>query len=144
MFGLKFEVSSRNITKGDLLTLAGIWAVILVASVILYFFNPETSILYPPCPFHYITGLHCPGCGSARALHQLVQGNFLKAFDFNPLMIISLPFLIYVFISFNFLVIRGYSLPELCNVNIWPLFYIVIFYWVARNIPYPPFSFLAP
>ncbi|MFM7794230.1 MAG: hypothetical protein ACKO90_41275, partial [Microcystis panniformis] len=40
-----------------------ITAIILGAAVVLYLFNPATSKLFPPSPFHLLTGLYCPGCG---------------------------------------------------------------------------------
>ncbi|MEJ2068687.1 MAG: DUF2752 domain-containing protein, partial [Deltaproteobacteria bacterium] len=54
-------------------------AVVLISGiVILYFFKPGQSPIYPPCPFHLITGLYCPGCGSLRALHALFHGRFIE------------------------------------------------------------------
>ena len=32
--------------------------------VAVYVWEPAASGLFPPCPFHAFTGLHCPGCGS--------------------------------------------------------------------------------
>ncbi|PYV86056.1 MAG: hypothetical protein DMG90_22080 [Acidobacteria bacterium] len=35
--------------------------------------NPASSGIFPPCPFLWLTGFYCPGCGSLRALHQLLH-----------------------------------------------------------------------
>jgi hypothetical protein len=40
----------------------------------------------PPCLFHLATGFPCPGCGSTRAMLQLLQGHVTAALAFNPLM----------------------------------------------------------
>ena len=61
--------------------------------VVLFYFEPGKYRFYPFCPFHELTGLNCPACGSLRALHQLSHGNILAAFHFNPLLVISLPVL---------------------------------------------------
>src|SRR5688500_6671777 len=61
----------------------------------LFAFNPAGSRLFPPCPFHAVTGLYCPGCGSTRAAHHLLHGRVATAFDLNALMVVSLPFLMY-------------------------------------------------
>src|SRR5688572_33371631 len=69
--------------------------VIATGVAALFAFNPAGSRLFPPCPFHVVTGLFCPGCGSTRAAHHLLHGRVATAFDFNALMVVSLPFLAY-------------------------------------------------
>ena len=66
---------------------------VLSSVAVLFFFNPSQSSFYPVCLFHQTTGLLCPGCGSLRALHQLLHGNLAAAFHFNALLISSLPIL---------------------------------------------------
>ena len=103
---------------------------------ILYFFNPSSSYLFPPCPFHALTGLHCPGCGSLRALHSLLHGHLIKAFGLNPLMILLLPFIGYESIRYFLDGILGVRLP----VFFIPAFYIRVFlgvvvsFWILRYI----------
>lgn len=55
-------------------------------------FDPQTSP-FPKCIFKSITGLSCPGCGSQRAIHQLLHLHIIEAFKFNPLLIIAIPYL---------------------------------------------------
>jgi len=62
---------------------------------VLYRWDPATSGLYPLCPFFLLTGWYCPGCGSLRALHQLLHGNWGAAFVLNPLLVLALPFAAY-------------------------------------------------
>ena len=38
-----------------------------------------------PCPFHALTGLPCPLCGSTHALLALAHGDLRAAFGWNPL-----------------------------------------------------------
>jgi len=61
------------------------------AGVVLFWFDPSRSPFYPTCQFHRLTGLQCPGCGSLRALHQLLHGRLAAAFQLNALLVISLP-----------------------------------------------------
>jgi hypothetical protein len=118
----------------------------IIVLVFLYAFDPSGSSFYPPCPVHALTGLYCPGCGSLRALHQLLHGHLSKAFGLNPLMVLSLPFLGYSFLSYILDGITGKSLPRVFI----PAFYIWVFLWVIllfgilRNISIYPFSLLAP
>ena len=53
-----------------------------------------TSIAIP-CLFTWLTGYHCWGCGLSRALWSLVQGDFLKAYSYNPAIYLLLGFFIY-------------------------------------------------
>lgn len=38
----------------------------------------------PPCPFHKITHLPCPLCGSARTLFYAAHGQWIQAVKANP------------------------------------------------------------
>lgn len=124
----------------------GIVLAVTVASGILFFVDPETTPLFPPCPFYWLTGLWCPGCGSGRALHALLHGEMLRALDYNSLMVVSLPFLAYAGVSGLILSFRGKGLPRMLHGRYWGWFVVclVILYWIARNIPVYPLSVLAP
>ena len=37
-----------------------------------------------PCPFKYITGIDCPGCGFQRSVIALIQGDFYKSLTLYP------------------------------------------------------------
>ena len=60
---------------------------------VLYAFDPMRAGFFPPCPFHLITGLQCPGCGATRALHHLLHGDVAGAFHLNAMLIIASPLL---------------------------------------------------
>ena len=113
---------------------------------LVYLFNPSTTTLYPTCPFYWLTGCYCPGCGSLRALHQLVRGHLATALGLNPLMVLSLPFVGYFFVSHARIVVTGRSLKAFFvrPVFIWVLLGVILAYWVLRNLPFYPFSLLAP
>jgi hypothetical protein len=61
------------------------------ATAILYISPPGQTRLFPPCPFHALTGLLCPGCGTTRALHELLHGHWSAAMTLNPLTTLFLP-----------------------------------------------------
>ena len=49
----------------------------------LFFLDPVETPFFPRCPLHALTGLQCPGCGTARALHAALHGRFAEALRFN-------------------------------------------------------------
>ena len=64
-------------------------SLVALAAGVLFCFDPNRYPFYPLCFFHRATGLLCPGCGSLRALHQLLHGNLATAFHFNALLVSS-------------------------------------------------------
>ena len=97
---------------------AGVW--------LLRTFDPNAAgSPFPPCMFHAFTGLYCIGCGLTRALHALVHGDLAGALAMNPLGVLMLP---------------------LMDVAMEPKLWLWVLpgYWVARNLPWLPFTLLAP
>jgi hypothetical protein len=119
-----------------------ITAVVFIA--LLYFFADARTHALPKCPFHSVTHLYCPGCGSQRALSALLHGNLIDAFHDNVLMVLFLPLLLYwLLVSFRFNGKRKVLL--FYNVLFVRLVLIVVLcFWLLRNIPVYPFSILAP
>lgn len=110
-------------------------SVVVIAGLIYFFFNPADSNLFPKCPFYWLTGLKCPGCGSQRAIHSLLHLDLETAFKYNALLIFSLPIII----------ILGYAeLKRIKHPNlylkihkaefIWGYFIATIGWWISRNI----------
>lgn len=113
---------------------------------IYYFFNPSTTF-FIPCPFHYITGFYCPGCGSQRAVHLLLHGDIWGAFRFNPLMVLTLPILVYglgiTIANWIFGTSHRFMLFY-SKIFIFGYFGLAIVYWIIRNLPFFPFNLLSP
>lgn len=83
------------------------------------------------CLFKAITGIPCPGCGMTRAFLELAKGDFVTAFQLNPL---SIPFfLVLIFSAFKFRLpvsgeIRSYLLGFVLSV-------ILAWWFWARLVP---------
>jgi Protein of unknown function (DUF2752) len=117
------------------------WLTLAVAGVYLFIFEPGKSGFFPVCPFRMVTGFACPGCGSTRGMHALVHGDVVSAFKFNPLLVLSLPFLLYAFVRFTNDAIQGRQ-PKSNRLDakyIWAIFGVVLFFWIFRNTPFYPF-----
>ncbi|HUJ95448.1 MAG TPA: DUF2752 domain-containing protein [Terriglobales bacterium] len=117
-----------------------------VAIVILRIFDPATSGIFPPCPFHALTGWYCPGCGSLRAFHQLLHGNLRQALALNAFAVVASPFLAYGALSYALFQVRGKYLPRLFLPAFWirALCAAIIVFAILRNVPVYPLSLLAP
>lgn len=118
-----------------------------LAVVLLHQHDPASgSGLYPPCPFHALTGLHCPGCGTLRSLHQVLHLNLWQAVRFNVLTVCVL----FVFLAAGLLRLvadgwrrRFLNRPAvLVSIRFLPV--VVTLFWILRNIPVEPLSWLAP
>ena len=118
------------------------WVVLsvgVVLAIVLFYYDPAGNRRYPPCVFHWLTSWYCPGCGSTRALHELLHLDFMKAWKLNPLLVLSLPILGLAVLGCRPVhrIFRHPATP-------WIVMTILISYWIARNIPCAPFCYLAP
>ena len=108
-------------------------------------FDPNAAdSVYPGCMFNALTGLYCPGCGTTRALHALAHFDVPGAMTMNPLLVLSLP-VIALLIAWS----SGWQprwLQPVMRVLGEPKFWLVLLpgYWIARNLPWFPFTPLAP
>src|SRR5687768_1822652 len=122
------EIVSRRLTA--LL----VWLTLAFGTAYLFIFEPGKSGFFPICPFRALTGLTCPGCGSTRALHRLLHGDMVAAFEFNPFLVLSLPFLAYVLVRYTTAAVTGRPLQgnRLNAKYIWMLFVVIMSFWVFR------------
>lgn len=122
-------------------TVVGIWLILIVSAVYLFMFEPGRTGFFPLCPFRLLTGLQCPGCGTTRALHEIVHGHFWAAFMLNPLLLIASPFLLWAFLRYSVIAMQG-AMPRknaLPAPYIYAIFFVVVGFWIFRNTPYYPF-----
>ena len=123
--------------------------IVIVSGVLLFYFlfDARNTAWLPQCPFHLFTGFFCPGCGSQRSLSSILHGEFLQAMRFNILLVASLPFLLY---SAAIMVINKTTGHNIIQKIFYSTFFVkvvlivIIAFWILRNIPVFPFTFLAP
>ena len=123
------------------LTVVAIWSLIIAGAAYLFFLEPGKSGFFPGCPFRFITGFTCPGCGTTRALHQILHGHIYTAFTLNPLLLIALPFLLIALLRYSVIVMRG-GIPRgnaLPAPYIYAIFFVILSFWIFRNTPLYPF-----
>ncbi len=122
-------------------TVAGIWLLLIAGAVYLFIFEPGRTGFFPVCVFRFLTGLTCPGCGTTRALHAILHGQFETAFMLNPLLLLASPLLVYALLRYSVTVMRG-GVPRKNAVPapyLYALFFVLMGFWIFRNTPFYPF-----
>jgi hypothetical protein len=107
---------------------------------------PTADTFYPRCQLHATTGLHCPGCGTTRALHALLNGRVGEALRYNALFPIVIPAVVWAFVH-SIRVSKGLSEAHTSRAvtrGFTALAVAVIAYGILRNVPIEPFTLLAP
>ena len=128
------------------------WGAVAVAGVlpaaaaVLYWVPPDERSFYPRCMFHQVTGLHCPGCGATRCLHALVHGDLPQAAAYNVFFLVVLPFLVVWAVRWWYSAFTGRPLGTWRYPAwfAWAFLGVTMTFWVVRNLPFPPFDWLAP
>ena len=104
-------------------------AIAAAGAFVLFRFDPTVAHFYPPCVFHAMTGLQCPGCGSTRALHHLLHGDVAGAFRLNPFLFLVVPF------AGSAAIWRRIATSP---VVAWTAAGVTIAWWIVRNLPFWP------
>ena len=123
-------------------------SLVLMTFGLLYFnLNPKSFAYFPKCPFYSFTGLYCPGCGSQRAFHEILHGNFWIGLQHNFLIILALLVIFYKFyVLFRNSFQKENKVKNIIHHNAtpWVILVIVVSFWILRNVPTDPFIILAP
>ncbi|WP_375234953.1 DUF2752 domain-containing protein [Winogradskyella sp.] len=114
-----------------------------------YLNDPEVTNargVFPKCPFYVLTNFHCPGCGSQRAIHDILHFRIMDALMHNVTIVIVVILLlskIYAFLSKKFFKLYYYNLSHKAYFT-FAILVFVFAYWILRNLPYYPFTELTP
>lgn len=106
----------------------------------LCFVNPSAAPL-PQCPVRLCLDLYCPGCGSLRAIHSLLNGEIVQAWRYNALLVCLVP-LIAGCVIHEYFPRRSLSPTRIHFGLIGTLLVAVLLFGVIRNIPL--FAYLQP
>lgn len=120
---------------------------LVLACVMLYQKGPGNLLWLPGCTFRKWTGLYCPGCGMTRAAYATLHGNLPQAFRMNPVGMVLFPIAMagLAFELIGWVRDRPASFRLKVGPRVaWTIAYVMIAFWVLRNIPCWPFTYLAP
>ena len=111
----------------------------------LYLGHPAEYAWLPSCPFRAWTELLCPGCGTLRATHYFLNGQFSTAFRFQPLLFSLLPILVLLAGKVLYENLRNISITlPLESQFYWLILVVIGLFFVLRNIPLDCFECLRP
>jgi hypothetical protein len=112
------------------------------AAAMLHFFPPDGHAFYPRCTLHVWTGLHCPGCGSLRALSALTRGELREAMGSNLLLTLSIPVML-LLLGFRRWRHGDWALTSsVPNWGWWVALLLILGFGLIRNLL--PFHWLYP
>lgn len=110
---------------------------LLAALIVFYVFDPQEQDIFPKCAFKTVTGYECPGCGSQRAIHDMLHLQLKQAFSHNALMFLLVPYIVLgVFMEFfggktRFPKIEKIFFGKWAAVAV---LLIILIFWVGRNV----------
>lgn len=113
--------------------------------VFIYYLLARFNVFAVPCPIKYIFHVYCPGCGVSRMLIAITKFQFKKAYGYNQLMFILLPFFIILFC--DYIISYLYDRPNkiIDKIPTWVYILvavIIVLFGIIRNIP--GFEYLTP
>lgn len=121
-------------SRRTLLIILGALAVAALL-VFYYHFDPREVKFLPQCPFHYFTGLSCPGCGSQRALYCLTHLDIISAWKYNAFAMLMLPLLFVLLIASFFKEKHPKLYHKVYNRYLSIVILIITILWfICRNI----------
>lgn len=130
-----------------ILIAAAVILMLAVGGLIFLQHPPDQSSFYPRCQLHQLTGFYCPGCGSTRCLHALLQGHFAEAAQKNMIAFVVLPLAAAyaIYWALNWVlgrpVVWRYQITHRTGVL---LVAILVTFGILRNLPWHPFTLMAP
>lgn len=137
---IRYPITKRQ----RVLRVAFLWVLLILFFLLLRLIYLRFGVGIP-CPFFFVTGLYCPGCGAFRALSALLQGDLWQAVRYNALVVLFMPLLIVLCVRETARYIRAVRPAPLGRSETIVCIAVVavsVLYAIARNLPF--FAMLQP
>ena len=125
----------------------GIFFPLAVAAIIYWAKQVKIPL---PCLIYTQAGIFCPSCGATRAVISLFCGDITSALKYNCYIVLTAPIMIglsiylYAGIVFGYALSLHYKTKVRIAIFIAVLAVLFLIFGVLRNIPFYPFTLLAP
>lgn len=60
--------------------------------------DPHEGGSWGLCPFNYLSGFECPGCGGLRAVNDLTNFDVVGALSSNLLVVLAIPVMVFLWL----------------------------------------------
>lgn len=143
--GTSLPIASSDTALATRLRDPAIFAVAGIAGVALLHFRDPHESTYIACPFLFLTGRPCPGCGGLRAINLLTNGELVAAMSSNLLAVALLLVVPVLWLRWVWRSARGAGEAQLfamSNRTIGVATVLIAVFWVARLTPWG--AWLAP
>jgi hypothetical protein len=89
-----------------------------------------------PCVFYAVTGLQCPGCGSTRSVLALLRFDFKSAFIYNPLFVLLIPWLAFLFAVYSkdYILLGRFQTRRYVDISCYIFAAFLLIFSVVRNL----------
>ena len=134
MSNRKKQRMRQKIKRTDFLLAWAVKCSILLAGIFLYIVFAEWTGLSLPCPFHWLTGLQCPGCGATRMCAAVLHGQWDSAWQANPMLLGSLPVLLLLSGTEEYCCYRQCPEPRWLNIAACFLVAAFLLFGIGRNL----------
>ena len=124
-------------------------AVAAVSTVSLAFIgavDPNEDGHYPTCPSIVYFNVNCPGCGTLRGLHALAGGDPVGLVARNAVLPVGMFFVAWWWLRWFATSIGRTFVPAVPDLRPYTKWFVaaLVAYGIARNLPWAPFTALAP
>jgi uncharacterized protein DUF2752 len=111
-----------------------------------FLLNPVASGAFssPTCIVKLTTGFDCPGCGGTRAFWYLLHGDIPAAARSHILAVFAAPYLVYMYVAWTANLMFGWHIPYMRITPKVISYFLAVWgvFTVARNLPWPPFTWM--
>ena len=139
------RIGSGQRWRAALLAVAAAAAILCAHAI-----DPVHDRWLPRCPFHELTGLWCPICGSTRAAAVLAHGDVLAALRHNALFLPAMAMIAWLWATYalrafapSLAASRWARGPSAVLRRPWLLVAVVVAFVVLRNVPGLPAHLLS-
>lgn len=137
----------RTVHVGTRARLISAGVLVVGFGVLIALWAAHPSGWVPGCPTNAYLGFLCPGCGSTRATHHLLNLRLAYAFAHNPLLVVmGLPLGVLFVCEHIMRVLVGKRMVLIPRSAMlaWVALGVLVVYTILRNVPGPLHDALAP